>query len=169
VIRPIVTWPDPVLTTPAAPEDRLGTKELRELIADMWETMYAAPGVGLAAPQIGVARRVAVIDSTTQDNGKIFELVNPVITARGPLVEYPQEGCLSVPGEWHGTKRHATVTVEYLTLEGEPQRFEAEGFTAIVIQHEVDHLEGRLYVDLLGALARSLIRRRMIKKKSEGG
>jgi peptide deformylase len=167
VIHPIVTWPDPVLTTPAADEDRFGSDELRTLVADMYETMYAAPGVGLAAPQIGIARRVAVIDSTAHEGGRIFELVNPVIVERGPLVDYPQEGCLSIPGEWHGTKRHSTVTVEYFTMEGEPRRFEADGFNAIVIQHEVDHLLGKLYVHLLSPLARSLIKRRMVKRKSE--
>jgi peptide deformylase len=165
VIHPIVIWPDPVLTTPAADEDRFGTPELRTLIADMYETMYAAPGVGLAAPQIGIGRRVAVIDSTTRDDGRIFELVNPVITGRGPLVDYEQEGCLSVPGEWHGTKRHSSVTVEYFTVDGEARRLEASGFTAIVIQHEVDHLVGKLYVHLLSPLTRSLIKRRMEKKK----
>lgn len=165
MIHPIVIWPDPVLTTPAAPEDRFGTDELRTLIEDMYETMYAAPGVGLAAPQIGISRQVAVVDSTSQEDGMILALVNPVITRRGPLVDYPQEGCLSVPGEWHGTKRHAAVTVEYRTVDGEPRTLDAVGFTAIVIQHEVDHLMGKLYVDLLSPLARSLIRRRMTKRK----
>lgn len=160
MIRPIVTWPDPVLTTPTRAVARFGTARLRKLVADMWETMYAAPGVGLAANQIGVALRVAVVDSTSDGGGRIFEMVNPVITQRGPLVPFPGEACLSVPEERHDTRRHATVTLEYRTLEGEPKLLLAEGFTAVVIQHEVDHLDGKVYLHLLSALKREQVRRR---------
>jgi peptide deformylase len=165
VIHPIVKWPEPVLTTKAAPEDRFGTSELRQLIADMYETMYAAPGVGLAAPQIGISRQVAVVDSTSREGGSIFEMVNPVITQVGPLIDYDQEGCLSIPEEWHATRRNETVTVEFRTVDGEPRVLEATGFTAIVVQHEFDHLQGKLYVHLLSPLARERVRARAVKRK----
>ena len=158
----IKIWPEAVLVARAQPVTNFGSEELKQLVADMFETMYDAPGVGLAAPQIGLPLQLAVLDSTTRPGGRTLVMANPVITSRGKLVDFA-EGCLSVPGEQHPTQRNETVTVEYFTAEGVKESFAAEGFTAIVIQHEVDHLQGVLYLDQLSSLKRDLIRRKMAK------
>jgi peptide deformylase len=141
----IVTDGDPVLRRRATdiPQSELGKPELRQLALDMIETMYAAKGVGLAAPQIGRGIRLFVISTPSGD----VAIVNPSIIKRSRQMQINEEGCLSVPGKQVKVRRALGVTVTALTLDGEPLDFTIEGFLARVIQHEYDHLEGKLIVD----------------------
>ena len=135
---------DPVLKQVAAPIDRL-TKRHRQLLDDMAETMYSADGVGLAAPQVGKSLRIVVID--VQDEHGLLELVNPVITTReGTVVD--SEGCLSVPQVYGDVERAERVTVEYMDRRSRRRSLTAEGLLARCIQHECDHLDGRLFIDI---------------------
>lgn len=155
-------YPDPVLKQPAAPvrdfDDRL-----RQLAQDMTETMYAAPGVGLAAPQVGVSLRLAVIDCAGQEEPPaLLTLVNPeIIASDGERCE--EEGCLSVPGFYARVERSARVQVRFQDLEGTSRLIEAEGLTAVACQHEIDHLDGVLFVDHLSPLKRGLFRKKWQK------
>ena len=135
---------DPVLKQIAAPIDRL-TKRHRQLLDDMAETMYSADGVGLAAPQVGKSLRIVVID--VQDEHGLLELVNPIITTReGTVVD--SEGCLSVPQVYGDVERAERVTVEYMDRRSRRRSLTAEGLLARCIQHECDHLDGRLFIDI---------------------
>ena len=143
------------------------TDEHRRLIDDMFETMYAAEGVGLAAPQIGVLQRVVVVDTSGPDEDvKPFAMINPEILETEGTMKY-REGCLSVPGEAEEVKRAARVKVRFLDRDGNPVEMEATGLTAVCIQHECDHLNGVLFVDYLSALKRELIKKRMKRIKTE--
>jgi peptide deformylase len=167
MVREIVIWPDPVLKQVAAPVDRVDDT-IRHLLDDMAETMYAADGVGLAAPQIGVGQRVIVIDtSPRQPEQKLIHLVNPeIVLAEGKTVY--TEGCLSIPGEAEEVERAAKVVVRALDYHGKPFEIAAEGdLLAIALQHEFDHLQGTMFVDHLSSLKRELIKRRMKKLKQE--
>ena len=167
MVREIVIWPDPVLKKVAAPVDVVDDG-IRRLLDDMAETMYAADGVGLAAPQLGVGRRVIVIDvSPREPDQKLIHLVNPeIVLAEGTTVY--TEGCLSIPGEAEEVERANKVRVRALDYHGKPFEIEAEGdLLAIALQHEIDHLQGTLFVDHLSSLKRELIRRRMKKLKQE--
>ena len=166
MVREIVIWPDPVLKKPAAPVARVD-EEVRQLIDDMAETMYAADGVGLAAPQLGISRRIVVIDTSPRQEGqKLLHLVNPEIVRTEGETVYT-EGCLSVPGEAEEVERAAKVWVRALGRDGKPFEIEGEGLLAIALQHEIDHLDGVLFVDHLSSLKRELIRKRMKKLKAE--
>jgi peptide deformylase len=166
MVREIVIWPDPVLKKPAAPVARVDG-EVRQLIDDMAETMYAADGVGLAAPQLGISMRVVVIDTSPRQEGqKLIHLVNPEIVKTEGETVYT-EGCLSVPGEAEEVERAAKVWVKALGRDGKPFELEGEGLLAIALQHEIDHLDGVLFVDHLSSLKRELIRKRMKKLKAE--
>jgi peptide deformylase len=162
-IRPIVKWGDSVLHAPSAPvEDIDGT--VATLVADMIETMYAAPGIGLAAPQIGVPRRVIVIDLTVgKDKKQIITLVNPeLVEKEGEQRE--EEGCLSVPG-YDGTPvRPARVVVKGLDLEGKERTYTGTELLARAFCHEIDHIDGLLFVDRLSPLKRDLMKRKLRKK-----
>jgi peptide deformylase len=162
-IRPIVKWGDSVLHAPSAPvEDIDGT--VATLVADMIETMYAAPGIGLAAPQIGVPRRVIVIDLTVgKDKKQIITLVNPeLVEKEGEQRE--EEGCLSVPG-YDGTPvRPARVVVKGLDLEGKERTYTGTELLARAFCHEIDHIDGLLFVDRLSPLKRDLLKRKLRKK-----
>jgi peptide deformylase len=162
-IRPIVKWGDSVLHAPSAPvEDIDGT--VATLVADMIETMYAAPGIGLAAPQIGVPRRVIVIDLTVgKDKKQIITLVNPeLVEKEGEQRE--EEGCLSVPG-YDGTPvRPARVVVKGLDLEGKERTYAGTELLARAFCHEIDHIDGLLFVDRLSPLKRDLLKRKLRKK-----
>lgn len=138
--------------------------ETRAFIDDLFETMDAAKGVGLAANQVGVTSRVAVVDA----DGHRFEMVNPVIVDQGGE-ETAEEGCLSIPDLYADVTRSATVTVEALDRDGRPFRLEAEGFKARVIQHEIDHLDGILFVDRLSPLKRKLLVTRWRKARKGAG
>lgn len=162
-LLPIRTFPDPVLLQKAAPVEQIDDT-IRQLLADMAETMYAAPGVGLAAPQVGVSRRVIVVDASPRVEGtQLFQLVNPVITfAEGTSV--CEEGCLSVPGYSENVTRAAKIVVEAYDEQGKPVKIETDTFLATVLQHEIDHLDGILFIEHLGRLKRDIIKRKLRKR-----
>jgi peptide deformylase len=166
MIREIIIWPDPILKEIAKPVDRVDD-DIRRLLDDMSETMYAADGVGLAAPQIGVLKRCIVIDASPRQEGqKLVHLVNPEIVRAEGRTTYT-EGCLSIPGEAEDVERYAKVWVRALDYFGKPFELECEGLLSIASQHEHDHLEGTLFVDHLSSLKREVIKRRMKKLKLE--
>ncbi len=156
----------PVLRERAAPVAAV-TAEERELVADMFETVRAAGGVGLAAPQVGASKRILVVDFELEDGeAHRFALVNPAIVAASEETVREVEGCLSVPGLEETVARARAVTVEALSVEGEPRRIEADGMLARVLQHEVDHLDGVLFVDRLSPLKRSILLRKWRKRRA---
>jgi peptide deformylase len=166
MIREIVIWPDPVLKQVAQPVDRVDDT-IRRLLDDMAETMYAADGVGLAAPQIAEGRRCIVIDTSPRQEGqKLIHLVNPELVQLEGTTTY-NEGCLSIPGEAEEVERAARVRVRALDYSGKPFELDCEGLLSIAVQHEFDHLQGVLFVDHLSSLKREIIRRRMKKLKAE--
>lgn len=156
---------DPVLRQKAEPVASIDD-DVRRLVKDMFDTMYEADGVGLAAPQVGVGHRVIVIDPREQDV-KPLGLVNPVILAAGDEAERGEEGCLSIPGLKDIVERPASVVVEALDVDGQPVRIEAEGLLARVLQHEVDHLDGILFIDRVSPLKRKMLLKRWQKVKPE--
>lgn len=162
-LLPIEKYPSPVLKAKAEPVVNIDGK-LQQLIDDMAETMYAAPGIGLAANQVGVLQRVIVFDPTPKDQGRNLQiLINPrIVAASGQVVH--EEGCLSIPDYCSQVKRHACITVEGLDREGRPVQLEATDLLAIVLQHEIDHLDGILFIDRLSPLKRSLYHRQLRKK-----
>jgi peptide deformylase len=154
-IRPILTVPDPRLKTVSAPVERVDD-ELRALMDDMLETMYAAPGVGLAAIQVGVPKRVIVMDLTREgEPPQPRHFVNPEILERIEETQPHEEGCLSVPEFYETLQRPARVRLRYLDYHGHPVEEWAEGLYAVCIQHEMDHLEGVLFIDHLSRLKRN--------------
>jgi peptide deformylase len=166
MVREIIIWPDPVLKQIAKPVDRVDDT-IRRLLDDMAETMYAADGVGLAAPQIAVGKRLIVIDTSPRQEGqKLIHLVNPEIVRTEGRTSYT-EGCLSIPGEAEDVERYAKVWVRALDRAGKPFEIEADGLLSIALQHETDHLEGTLFVDHLSSLKRELIKKRMKKLKAQ--
>ncbi len=156
-LLPILHYPDPRLRNVAEPVARVDER-VRRLIADMLETMYSAPGIGLAATQVNVRRRVITID-VSENRDQPWCLVNPVILEREGRIE-TEEGCLSVPGVYECVERAEWVRVQALGRDGAPIEAEAEGLLAVCIQHEIDHLDGKLFVDYLSQLKRQRIRRR---------
>ena len=168
LIYPIVKYGDPVLETQAATVTEFGTVELRKLIEDMFESMYAAKGVGLAAPQIGISRRIAVIDlSVGEDAAQKIVLINPEIIAMDGG-QTSEEGCLSVPGFREQVTRAQKATVRARDVEGESFEVSGEDLLARALQHETDHLNGRLYLSHVSPLKRDLIRRRVRKMIKAG-
>jgi peptide deformylase len=158
-VLPIRHYPDPVLKQVAAPVVEIDDT-IKSLAKDMAETMYAAPGVGLAAPQIGVSKRLVVIDCSSKDAPqKLIAAVNPEILAREGE-SFEEEGCLSVPGFYTRIHRAARVRVRYLDLAGQTVEQEAEGLLAIAFQHEIDHLDGLLFVDHLSPLKKGMFRKK---------
>ena len=157
----ILEYPDPRLNKVASPVAAV-TPEIQKLVRDMAETMYAAPGVGLAATQVNVHKRVIVIDiSDTRDDLKVF--INPEIISSDGETEC-EEGCLSVPGFYDKVKRAANVTVRALDINGAPFEMRAEGMLAVCIQHEMDHLVGKVFVDYLSPLKRARLQGKLRKK-----
>jgi len=163
-VRPIITLPDPLLRKASAPVERVDA-DLLELADDMLEAMYAAPGVGLAAVQVGVPIRLIVLD-TAKDGAspKPLVLINPEIVALGSELRQHEEGCLSIPDVRVDIERPSSLVVRYLDREGRPQELAAEGLLATAIQHEIDHLNGRLIIDFLSRLKRDIIVRRFKKQ-----
>ncbi len=162
---PILEFPDPRLRTKAVPVDPawLTEPDTQRLIDDMFETMYVAPGIGLAASQVDLHRRFMVIDvSEEKDQPMVF--VNPKITHRDGEQVY-QEGCLSVPGIFADVTRAERITVQALDRNGEAFELQVDGLLAVCVQHEMDHLEGRLFVDYLSPLKRELVRRKLEKQR----
>lgn len=162
-ILEIRTYPDPVLAQKAKPVEHFDEK-LRQLLDNMAETMYVAPGVGLAAPQVGVSLRAIVVDASPKvEDAQLIKLVNPEISfAEGNSVF--EEGCLSVPGFTAEVTRASKIRVDGFDGYGEPVTIETDTFLATVLQHEIDHLEGVLFIDHLGRLKRDLVRRRLKKQ-----
>lgn len=160
----ILHYPDPRLHTVAKPVEVVDAR-IRTLVDDMAETMYAAPGIGLAATQVDVHERVMVIDiSETHKDLKVF--INPEIVVQSGRAE-GEEGCLSVPGVFDRVTRAERITVRALGRDGEPFELEAEGLLAVCIQHELDHLQGKVFVDYLSMLKRNRIRTRLQKQARE--
>ncbi len=161
----ILRYPDPRLHTVAKPVAQVDAR-IRRLVDDMLETMYAADGVGLAATQVDVHERVIVIDtSEARDDPRV--LINPELVALSEDMSFADEGCLSVPAIYDKVARHARVTVRALDRDGERQEFEAEGLLAVCVQHEMDHLVGKVFVEYLSQLKRDRIKTKMLKKARE--
>ena len=158
----ILRYPDPRLHTVARPVAQVDER-IRRLVDDMLETMYAADGVGLAATQVDVHERVIVID-TSEERNEPRVLINPELIARSEEMRVADEGCLSVPQIYDKVERHARVTVRALGRDGQPHEFEAEGLLAVCVQHEMDHLMGKVFVEYLSALKRDRIKTKMLKK-----
>jgi peptide deformylase len=156
----ILEYPDPRLRTRAKPVPKVDSR-IRALVADMLETMYAAPGVGLAATQVDVHERVLVLDVSEEKNSPMT-LINPEILERD-LTEAGEEGCLSVPGFTESVERARRVRVRAKGLDGKDLDFIAEGLQAVCIQHEIDHLDGKLFVDYLSELKRERLKKKLSK------
>jgi peptide deformylase len=162
----ILEFPDPRLRNRAQPVAQVDAA-LRTLIDDMFETMYAAPGIGLAATQVNVAKRVLVIDLSERRNEPLA-LINPEILQRAG-VEETEEGCLSVPGYFDKVTRAEQIRVRALDCDGKQIEFDANGLLAVCIQHEIDHLDGKLFVDYLSELKRTRIRKKLEKERKDRG
>ncbi len=168
MIYPIVKYGDPVLEAEAETVSDFNTPELNKLLDDMFESMYAARGVGLAAPQIGISRRIAVIDTSNgEDPSKRIILINPeIVQMEGGQVG--EEGCLSIPGFREQVKRGKRVTVRAQNAKGETFEITGDDLLARALQHETDHLRGKLYITHVSVLKRDLIRRRIRKLQKAG-
>ena len=161
----ILHFPDPRLRNVAQPVEQVDDT-IRQLVDDMFETMYAAPGIGLAATQVNVAKRIVVID-ISEDKTQPLCLINPeILELEG--VEEMEEGCLSVPGVYETVQRANQVRVRALGRDGEPFELETDGLLAVCIQHEIDHLDGKLFVDYLSQLKRVRIRKKLEKQRRHG-
>lgn len=165
-VREILHYPDPRLKQKARRVTEFNDA-LKQLADDMVETMYAAPGVGLAAPQVGELKRLIVLDCSAKDEADdLLVAVNPeIVTGEGECFE--EEGCLSVPEYWASVKRQAEVTMRYQDVTGEVHERCAAGLLAVGMQHEIDHLEGILFVDRLSPLKRSLFKKKYLKMQKE--
>ncbi len=166
-LLPILEFPDPRLRTKAAPLEpaHLADPAFQRLVDDMFETMYEAPGIGLAASQVDVHQRFMVIDVSEEKNSpRVF--INPEIATRDGE-QVCQEGCLSVPGIYADVKRAERIVVRALDRDGQPFEVSAEGLLAVCIQHEMDHLAGKVFVDYLSPLKRELVRKKLAKQRRE--
>ncbi|MGH7079701.1 MAG: peptide deformylase [Acetobacteraceae bacterium] len=166
-VRPIILAPARILKTrsrPVGPEDR---PKLEALIPDLFATMYRAPGIGLAAPQVGVCLAVTVIDLMPDEKPRPLVLINPKVISASSELATREEGCLSLPGQYAEVSRPARVSVGYLDLDGKEHRIDADGLLAICLQHEIDHLNGVLFIDHISALKRNIILRRLAKERRQ--
>jgi peptide deformylase len=161
---PILLVPDPILKARARPVGASDVDRVRALLPRMFATMYQAPGIGLAAPQVGVGLRFAVVDLMADNRRAPIVLINPEVVARSEELATREEGCLSLPGQYADVTRPARVTVRHTDAEGARRQFEADGLLAACVQHEIDHLDGVLFVDHLSALKRNIILRRLAKE-----
>lgn len=164
-LLPILRYPDPRLHKTAAPVARVDDR-IRQLVRDMAETMYAAPGIGLAATQVDVHERVIVLD-VSENSDELRVLINPEILWKSDDLRVFEEGCLSVPDIYDEVERAARIKVRALDEHGAVQEFEAEGLLAVCIQHEIDHLDGKVFVEYLSALKQNRIRTRLRKRERE--
>ena len=160
----ILRYPDPRLHKVAKPVTEFGTERLRKLVADMAETMYDAPGVGLAATQVDVHERVITID-VSETSDQLLVLVNPEVTWASEEKQVYDEGCLSVPGIYDGVERPARVKVKAYDVEGKEFEFDADGLLAVCVQHEMDHLMGKVFVEYLSPLKRNRIKSKLQKEE----
>ena len=168
-LLPILEFPDPRLRIKAVPVDpaKIADPAFQRLLDDMFETMYDAPGIGLAASQVDVHETFMVID-VTEDKSRPLVFINPVITARDGDQVY-QEGCLSVPGIFADVTRSNQITVQALDRNGQSFELEADGLLAVCVQHEMDHLVGKLFVDYLSPLKREMVRKKLAKQRRLAG
>ena len=166
-LLPILEFPDPRLRTKAVPVDsaQIADPAFQRLLDDMFETMYEAPGIGLAASQVDVHQRFMVIDVSEEKNQPLV-FVNPNIVAKAGEQVY-QEGCLSVPGIFADVTRANEITVQALDRHGQPFELNIDGLLAVCIQHEMDHLDGKLFVDYLSPLKREMVRKKLAKQKRQ--
>jgi peptide deformylase len=160
----ILTYPDPRLRQRARPVDAVDAS-VKQLAGDMAQTMYAAKGIGLAATQVGVAKRVVVMDLSAEHD-QLLVLINPRVLARDGSQEC-EEGCLSVPDVFETVERALRVTVSYLDLDGEARQMDADGLLAVCVQHEIDHLDGKLFVDYLSRLKQNRLRKKADKRQRD--
>ena len=166
-IKTIITEPNMILRQKSKPVETVGEEE-RKLMNDMLETMYAANGIGLAAIQIGVPKRIIVMDLSKEENKKIpMYFVNPIIVKKNEEKTIYEEGCLSVPNQFAEIQRSSKCEIEYLDFNGDKQNLEAEGLLATCIQHEMDHLEGILFIDYLSKLKKEMIIKKLFKQQSK--
>ena len=167
-IRPILIHPDPRLKKPADPVAEI-TDEIRVLAADMLQTMYDAPGIGLAAPQVGQGVRLLVMDCIKEEGvpPRPLALINPEVVWSSEDRAVYEEGCLSIPEQFADVERPASVEVTWTDLDGESRRERFDGLWATCVQHEIDHLDGKLFIDYLKPLRRQMITRKMQKLKRE--
>ena len=164
-LLPILCYPDPRLHTVAKPVQAVDAR-IRSLVADMLETMYDAEGIGLAATQVDTHERVVVIDVSEERNQPLV-LINPEITWASEEVQVGDEGCLSVPGIYDGVERSSSIRVRALDGDGKERELAAEGMLAVCIQHEMDHLQGKVFVEYLSPLKRNRIKSKMLKARRE--
>ena len=166
--RDIIIHPDPRLKKVADPIAAIDD-DLRRLADDMLETMYDAPGIGLAGPQIGVLRRIIALDCEKSDDTppKPMIMINPQVTWSSDETNVYEEGCLSIPDQYAEVTRPAEVKVKWLGLDGDTHEDQFDGLWATCVQHEIDHLNGKLFIDYIGAMKRQMITRKMVKLKRE--
>jgi peptide deformylase len=169
----IITLPDRKLRLKSDPVERVDD-DLRKFMDDMLETMYDAPGIGLAAIQVGVPRRLVTVDVAQREEGEEAKpnplfLVNPQILWRSDDIAVAEEGCLSIPEYFAEVERPAQVRVAYLDRDGKPQEIEADGVLAVCLQHEIDHLDGKLFIDHLSKLKRDMVIKKFAKQARAGG
>lgn len=162
----ICKYGDQVLRKKTEPVTEIND-EIKKLVSDMFETMYAAPGVGLAAPQVGVSLRICVIDVRPDGKSSPLAMINPEIV-EGKNKVLAEEGCLSFPGLYEKVKRYEKITAEFTDLKGKRIRLKAEGFLAKALQHETDHLDGKLFIDYLPDFKRKAVERDIKRKKKAG-
>ena len=165
---PIITVPDPILRQVASPVGEI-TDGIRQLLDDMAATMYDAPGIGLAAPQINISRRLIVMDCGKDDTPELFKMVNPEIVGRSDARAILEEGCLSIPDHTADVERPAEVEIRYLDEDGIDRSLTASGLLAACVQHEIDHLNGVLFIDHISRLKRDMILRRVMKDMRQSG
>ena len=165
-IRKILTEPDKILRQISQPVEVVGNEE-QDLMRDMLETMYAAKGIGLAAIQVGVPKRIIVLDLNKDEKKSPKYFVNPIIKQKNSINSIYEEGCLSVPNQFAEIQRSSKCEIEYLDFNGDKQYLEAEGLLATCIQHEMDHLEGILFIDYLSKLKKEMIIKKLSKQQSK--
>jgi len=166
-LLPIITAPDQRLQSSALPVTSVDA-EIRRLMDDMLETMYGAPGIGLAAPQVGISKRVLVIDVNMNENGEPGDpllVANPTLSWISENRKTTEEGCLSLPGQYAEVERPAQIRVKFIDQHNRDQEFEVDGLVAACLQHEMDHLDGRLFIDHLSRLKKNMILRKLAKSK----
>ena len=167
MLRKILTEPDPILRKKCEPLEKVD-EETKKLMDDMLETMYAAPGIGLAAIQVGILKRLVVIDiSKEEEKKKPIFLINPQIIHRSKKTSVYEEGCLSLPGQFAEIERPAECTIKYIDYNGKEKELKSDGLLATCIQHEVDHLNGILFIDYLSKLKKDMIIKKLVKQKKE--
>ncbi|MCY6382735.1 peptide deformylase [Hoeflea prorocentri] len=169
-LKSLVLLPDPILRTESEPVERVDD-DIQTLADDMLETMYDAPGIGLAAIQVGIPRRLLVVDCSKEDEERApMVFINPNVVASSDERSVYEEGCLSIPDYYAEVERPAQVTVDYVDREGNQQQIEADGLLATCLQHEIDHLNGVLFIDYISKLKRDMVIRKFTKlAKSRGG